>query len=342
MGIYDAIIKTANSKKTFKTNDVLVLLKHKFSRQAVSAAISSRVDSGVLIRSGKGPNTTYALPKNADGLANVVKQTFKNIGLAEHEVLMGIKDNRNFWRNIPENVDSIFAYAFSEMVNNAIDHSKSDKIAIEVIKSDTHLIFKVRDRGIGVFRNIMNTRRLKSEFEAIQDLMKGKTTTAPQAHSGEGIFFTSKIADEFILSSFDKQLRIDNNIHDIFIEERKPQLRGTNVMFSINLKTQKHLSDIFQEFQSEPNTYAFDKTEIQVKLYQTGTIYISRSQAKRLLSGLEKFKKIILDFDKVPTAGQAFCDEIFRVFQLKHPRIEIIPINMIQPVEFMVKRVDKP
>ena len=129
---------------------------------------------------------------------------------------------------------------------------------------------------------------------------------------------------------------------DIFVEEKKPSLKGTSVNFSINLNTQKHLNDIFQEFQSEPNTYAFDTTKPPVKLYQSGTIYISRSQAKRLLSGLEKFKKIILDFDKVPTVGQAFCDEIFRVFQSQHPEIQIIPINMIQPVEFMVKRVEKP
>ena len=54
------------------------------------------------------------------------------------------------------------------------------------------LSFIVNDSGIGIFRNIMQKRNLKSELEAIQDLMKGKTTTMPESHSGEGIFFTSK------------------------------------------------------------------------------------------------------------------------------------------------------
>jgi len=342
MDIHTAIIKVANQKKAFKTKDVLTLLKNKFSRQAVSTQINSLVDESSLMRSGKGPSTYYALPKNVTALANVITMVRKNDKLAEHEVLMDLKANRNFWKNVSENVDSIFSYAFSEMLNNAIDHSQSGKISIQVAKSDKTLWFEVRDMGIGVFKNIMGKRKLKSELEAIQDLLKGKTTTAPKAHSGEGIFFTSKIADEFILTSFGKKLRIDNLIEDIFLEEKKPHLKGTQVTFSIALNTKKHLSDIFTKFQSDPETYAFDTTEIQIKLYKTGTIYISRSQAKRLLSNLDKFKKIILDFDQVPTVGQAFADEIFRVFKISHPEIEIIPINMIEPVAFMIGRVEKP
>jgi UTP-glucose-1-phosphate uridylyltransferase len=61
-----------------------------------------------------------------------------------------------------------------------------------------------------------------------------------------------------------------------------------------------------------------------------------------VLTGLEKFKSIILDFDKVPTVGQAFADEIFRVFQQRYRNIKITPINMIEPVKFMVDRVEKP
>jgi hypothetical protein len=42
---------------------------------------------------------------------------------------------------------------------------------------------------------------LKNHLEAIQDLLKGKQTTMPKSHSGEGIFFTSKIADNLTISS---------------------------------------------------------------------------------------------------------------------------------------------
>jgi hypothetical protein len=40
--------------------------------------------------------------------------------------------------------------------------------------------------------------------------------------------------------------------------------------------------------------------------------------------------------------GQAFADEVFRVFKIKHPEIIITPINMNEGVEFMINRVEKP
>lgn len=71
-----------------------------------------------------------------------------------------------------------------------------------------------------------------------------------------------------------------------------------------------------------------------------GTVYMSRSQACCVLAGFEKFKKIIFDFDRVPSIGQAFADEIFRVFQSRYPHISIEPINMNDAVKFMVGRVE--
>ncbi len=187
----------------------------------------------------------------------------------------------------------------------------------------------------------MKKRNLKNEIEAIQDLLKGKTTTQPQAHSGEGIFFTSKVADIFSLESFGQKLTINNLLKDIFIEDVKPSKRGTKVFFQLACDSQKHLNDIFREYQTDPTEHAFDKTEIQIKLYTLGTVHVSRSQARRVLAGLDKFRSIILDFDQVPTIGQAFADEIFRVFKNKHPDIQVTPINMNETVRFWVDRVGK-
>ena len=72
-----------------------------------------------------------------------------------------------------------------------------------------------------------------------------------------------------------------------------------------------------------------------------GTVYVSRSQARRILTGLDKFKRIVLDFEKVPNIGQAFADEIFRIFQNKHPNIVIEPVNVNETVNFMVRHVER-
>jgi hypothetical protein len=65
---------------------------------------------------------------------------------------------------------------------------------------------------------------------------------------------------------------------------------------------------------------------------------IRRSQARRVLSGLDKFKIVVMDYDKVPMVGQAFADEIYRVFKIKHPEIDVQDMNMNESVKFMVER----
>ena len=337
----EKILQIARDKKSFRVADVIEVLDGKVSRQYVAREIAALIAEKKLIKGGSTKQATYALPENAAYLGRSLQKRYLRQGLKEDEVLDEILKQAPFLTKSKETVQDIFAYAFSEMLNNAIEHSSSDKIDIRLTESKNLLTFIVRDFGVGVFRSVMQKRKLKDELEAIQDLLKGKTTTAPRAHSGEGIFFTSKIADLFILESFDYRLRVDNTIPDVFVEDLKKPIQGTEVTFSIGTNSKKHLSNIFRKYQTSAEELAFDKTEIQIKLYTMGTVYISRSQARRILAGLEKFKTIILDFDKVPTVGQAFADEIFRVFKLKHPEIKITPVNMNESVAFMVGRVEK-
>ncbi|MBU0573190.1 MAG: STAS-like domain-containing protein, partial [Candidatus Margulisbacteria bacterium] len=102
----------------------------------------------------------------------------------------------------------------------------------------------------------------------------------------------------------------------------------------------RHLNEVFEQYanQADNSDLGFDKTLIQVKLYTIGGVHVSRSQARRILSGLDKFKIILFDFNKVPLVGQAFADEIFRVFHNKHPDIRLETENMNEGVRFMVGR----
>ncbi len=342
MDIQEQILQFARSNDKFRTSDILPALSSQVSRQYVSSVLSLMVKAGRLVRAGSGEFIYYALPEKESVLFTSIKKKLKNEAVNEDTIFQELENESPIIKNLSENISSILFYAFTEMLNNAIDHSKSKNIVVELHNKDGLIEFVVEDYGVGVFRNVMTKKRLKSELNAIQDLLKGKTTTAPKAHSGEGIFFTSKIGDLFILESFGYRLRVDNQVPDIFIEEIPNKKRGTRVTFQLSSDSKKHLNDVFKEYQSDSSEYAFDKTEVKVKLYTMGTIYISRSQARRILSGLEKFKIIVLDFDKVPTVGQAFADEIFRVFQTRHPKIEIKSLNMVEPVEFMIKRVEKP
>lgn len=341
MDTKETILEIAAQKTKFKTSDIVKALHGKVSRQFVSYEINKLVKGEKLIKSGATKSAFYALPSHALILGTKIHKRLINEGLKEHEVFDDLQVQTTFIESLRENIYSILAYAFSEMLNNAIEHSESKYVEITVEKNQDNIIFIIDDFGIGVFKSVMKKRRLTSEIEAIQDLLKGKTTTQPQAHSGEGIFFTSKVADIFILESSSLRLRIDNIINDFFLEELKPAKQGTRVIFTISINSKRYLNNIFKKYQTDPKEMAFDKTEIKVRLYTMGTIYISRSQARRVLTGLEKFRSIVFDFDRVPTIGQAFADEIFRVFQSKHPNISIKFINVNDAVSFMVGRVEK-
>ncbi len=309
------------------------------SRQQASKVIRDLKERGEVIRVGSGPETTYILPSSDKFDDRVFEKELPIKGLQEDKVVAQAKLSNAFIKRLPENTENIFDYAFSEMINNAIDHSQSESVRVEAGKEKDFLTFTVRDFGVGVFKNIMNKKGLDSQTEAIQDLLKGKTTTMPEAHSGEGIFFTSKVADVFILESFGYRLQVDNLIGDVFVAENKDELEGTRVVFRIKTDTEKRLEDVFKSYQAVETEYGFDKTEIIVKLFESDVEYVSRSQARRVLVGLDKFKKIVLDFKDISGIGQGFADQIFRVFKNKHPDIEIEVKNANEVVEMMIERV---
>ncbi len=338
----EKILQKAKKKGIIRSSDFIGSFG--ISRQYVSKLLLNLVKNNLLIKVGSTRSTFYIteefLQKNPQLMPNSYSQTLNNKNLEEHKVFSDISKSFLPISSISENIKNIFEYAFSEMLNNAIEHSTAKKIKIFINLNNNILTFIVDDFGIGVFRNIMKKKNLNSEIEAIQDLLKGKTTTAPKLHSGEGIFFTSKVGDEFILDSYGYQLIRNNIIKDVFIKKVKGQKQGTKVTFKININNKHYLNDIFKQYTNteKKGDYGFDKTEIRVKLYMLGDVHISRSQARRVLSGLEKFKIVIMDYDRVPTVGQAFADEIYRVFKNKRPEIKIQNINMNEAVKFMVER----
>ncbi|MCY4610955.1 MAG: STAS-like domain-containing protein [Gammaproteobacteria bacterium] len=77
---------------------------------------------------------------------------------------------------------------------------------------------------------------------------------------------------------------------------------------------------------------------VQESSLTEGDCPIARSHAKRLLQRAGKFEKIVFDFRNVEEIGPAFADEIFRVFALQHPEIELVPVNTNLEVGKMIAR----
>ena len=312
------------------------------TRQAAHRRLSSLVKNNKLLKIGATRKTYYIpySPQKAAELKKPKKRIFlhlKNEGLMEDKIENDIELVSGPVKSLNENTKRIFRYAITEIINNAIEHSNSDTIEILIDEIDGSINFEVVDRGIGIYNKIRNKFNLKDDIEAVQELLKGKSTTAPKRHTGEGIFFTSKIADYFKIESSKICLIIDNKADDIVIKEIINR-KGTKVAFKINIKTRKKLDELFKKYTGED--YKFSKTKVVVQLYERGADYISRSQARRLLFGLEKFQEIILDFKNIDGIGQSFADEVFRVFSLRNHGIRITPINANDPVLFMIKRAE--
>jgi hypothetical protein len=95
------------------------------------------------------------------------------------------------------------------------------------------------------------------------------------------------------------------------------------------------LAALFAEYTDD---HEFSRTRAVVKLFTLGGDFVSRSEARRLLHGLERFKEVILDFRGVDGIGQGSADEVFRVWPASHPEVRLSPVEMSDEVAFMVRR----
>lgn len=246
MNVKKLILETLQKKGKITVRDIVK--KTGFSRAYINRFFYELKEEGKIILIGGARRSKYVpadqkLITEAKKTLLSARRILTNKNLSEDSALDAIKKQTGIFWDMPKNVVEMLTYAFLEMLNNAIEHSKSQKIEIRIKREADIARFDVIDKGIGIFRNIMRKRRLENELEAIQDLLKGKQTTAPEKHTGEGIFFTSKIADMLIIQSSKKKLIFNNIINDIFIENIKNR-SGTKVTFAISIGSKKQLADV--------------------------------------------------------------------------------------------------
>lgn len=306
--------------------------KFDISRQAVNKHLKRLVDEGALDRKGQTRNRTYYLHPI---------ETWSELYLIDGSLAEDV-----VWRDdlmpllepLPGNVSDIWHYGFTEMFNNAIDHSEGKSIYVRLEKTAAYSELVVSDDGIGIFAKIQRDLGLMDERHAILELAKGKLTTDPDNHTGEGIFFTSRLFDDFEILSGGTYFRHKYGDKEDWILERRHFESGTAVWLKLNNHTSRTLKRVFDGYSSDDD-FGFTKTVVPVRLAQYGEdLLISRSQAKRLLARIDRFKTVIFDFAEVESIGQAFADEIFRVFARKNPEVEIHFVNARSAVKRMILR----
>lgn len=326
-GSRDAILRQIEGLGEASTGDLSASLG--LTRQAVQYHLRDLLESGLIRRSGKGRSTRY-------GRTFTYAKRWRMGEAEEDEVWADVATNVDCLASAAETAKSILRYAVTEMVNNAIDHSGGTSFGVAVRCFDDVVAIDVADDGVGAFAHLRDRLGLPDTFAAIQQISKGKQTTAPDRHTGEGIFFTSKAVDRFELESSGLRWVVDNRDGDQAVGD-SPRRTGTLVKLELNLRTDRQLNDVFEPYTSD-ESLAFDTTRTVVRLFARGRSFISRSEAKRLANGLERFDNVIVDFQGVNEVGQGFVDELFRVWHREHRDITLTPVNMSPAVERMVRR----
>lgn len=316
-------------------NDIAKLASEHFkiTRQAVNKHLRRLIFEKSLTETGETRKRAYKLA------ALVEWRKIYTISQELEEHVVWDQDISAVLQPLPENVMDIWQYGFTEMLNNAKDHSTGTMILVKISKTAVTTEMMIADNGIGIFKKIQEAFHLPDQRYAILELAKGKLTTDPSRHTGEGVFFSSRMFDRFSIGA-DKVYyghRLGGDDSDWVVDWGNA---GTTVLMELSNHAARTPKKVFDQYASPDEDYGFNKTVVPVNLAQYGNDkLISRSQAKRVVSRLELFKTILFDFTGVPSIGQAFADEIFRVFANEHPTISVLAIHTNSEVQRMITRV---
>ena len=225
------------------------------------------------------------------------------------------------------------------MFNNVRDHSQAEAVQLFIERTALTYTVSIHDFGVGIFDKIQRDCGLPTKHEAVLELSKGKLTTDPTRHTGEGIFFTSRMFDRFAIFSGGLMLARTRQGPDWLLDTDATLPHGTSVQMILGTDSAHTTREVFDRYTTESDDYGFTKTHVLVSLanIEGGTL-VSRSQAKRLLARLDRFKEVVLNFDKLDDIGPAFADEIFRVFALEHPHVRLQAVNTSDRVDQMIRR----
>lgn len=300
------------------------------SRRAAQSALKRLVDAGWLAKTG-----TSRRPVFSPGALRQVARSYTLYGLQED-----LPWQRDFAPHfaLPKHVARMVQHGFTELVNNAADHSGGSSVTVSLRQTPTHVQLLVSDDGIGVFDKICTAFALEDPQHAMLELSKGRLTSAPDAHTGRGLFFSSQLADVFDIHANNTAYQRRAWESSGWKKGRALPRQGSSIYMAIALNTTRTLDGVMNAWSIGGDGIEFDQTRVQLRLLTTdGQALDSRAQARRVGARLTTFKRAEIDFDGVIDVGHGFTDELFRVFAKANPQIELVATNATPRIEALVK-----
>jgi anti-sigma regulatory factor (Ser/Thr protein kinase) len=317
--------------------DVELAARMNVSLRSARRTLARLVELNWLVREGSARR-----PEWRPGLLRQVVQRYELAGL-EEDLPWSLDFAPHFV--LPPNLLRLVQQAFCELLNNAIGHSGGSHVTVSLRQTANQVQLLVSDNGVGLFERIAQTFSIASPALAMLELSKGKLTSQPQRHTGEGLFFTSRLADVFDLhandAAFQQRAWDERGWH----AQRALRHTGTSIYAAFALDTPRTLDGVRRAYSvgaADPFGVDFSRTVVPLRLITSAIEGLeSRAQARRVCARLGEFRRAEIDFGGVASVGHAFADELFRVFGPAQQSLELVPVNMTPAIAALVASVQR-
>ncbi len=309
----------------------LLMARLGISRRSAGGLLRKLVDAQWLRREGTPRRPVYH--------PGVLRQVVQRYPLADlQEDLPWRRDFAPHFALAPA-LRRMVAHAFTELLNNAIDHSGGRQVTVSMRQTALHLQLLVSDDGCGLFQRVAQAFDIADPQQAMFQLSKGKLTTQPARHSGHGLFFTSRLADIFDIHTAQAAFQYRPWARLPWRSTRAATAVGTSVYLAIALDTPRTLDAVLQAHSASGQGWGFERTQVPLHLLADGARLVSRAEARRVAQGLTGFDRADIDFSGLDEVGHSFADELFRVFGRAQPALALQPVGMNARVQAMLASV---
>jgi anti-sigma regulatory factor (Ser/Thr protein kinase) len=307
------------------------------SNAQITRYFKKAYEDGLIEITGYGKGKKYSLSKNTGSFKKIFSMNALKTSSEDEIYNFHIEPALE---NCSKNLKLLTNHCCTEMINNVIDHSNAKKMTLSIFISNKIEIL-IEDDGIGVFESVKSYFKLNNYFEGLAEISKGKRTTDQKNHAGEGIFFSQRMCDQFTIEANGHKYEYDSEVND-WSASGAFNIKGSKVTLIFDSNTQKTPEEIFEKYTNHDFAFVHsDGFNVKPYILSVSERMVSRSEAKKLLAGAQKFNSITINFAGADGIGQGFADEIFRVFSNRYPNISLDYTNANSAINNMIQYVLK-
>lgn len=248
----------------------------------------------------------------------------------------------------PPEVERMLQHVFTELLNNAIEHSGGSVVSVSLRQTPLQAQLLVSDNGRGLFAQLSQSLGLDDPRLAMLELAKGKLSSAPQRHCGHGLFFASRLADVCEIHANGERFHARAWEHAAWQPGRPGEVArrpGTAVFVSMLLETERSLGAVVRAHSRSGWGADFNRTRVPLRLLANDSaagLLASRAEARRALARIEQFAEAELDFAGIAQVGHGFADELMRVLGAGAAAGRCRLVGMAPPVAAMLAAAAAP